>query len=137
VEEKLIVWIFFSVGIALVPLAFAGLRLQTKKTPNAFSIVIARGELLLLIAALCGSSIGELIGSNESHKILKLISGGSSIIILLFSSLYFSFVSEYKTASTTQRTEENTEDGVIIRTSLILFCLAFVSCCSCVLLSKV
>jgi len=133
VEEKLIVWIFFSVGIALVPLVFAGLRLQTKKTPNAFSIVIARGELLLLIAALCGSSIGELIGSNETHKILKLISGGSSIIILLFSSLYFSFVSENKTINT----EGEIEDGVVIHTSLILFCLAFVSCCSCIILSQV
>ena len=132
-EEKLIVWIFFSVGIALVPLVFAGLRLQTKKTPNAFSIVIARGELLLLIAALCGSSIGELIGSNETHKILKLISGGSSIIILLFSSLYFSFVSENKTINT----EGEIEDGVVIHTSLILFCLAFVSCCSCIILSQV
>jgi uncharacterized membrane protein YfcA len=136
VEEKIVIWLFFSVGIALVPIIYAGLHLYTNKkihnARNAFKIVIARGDLLLVITALCGSSIGGLIASGESHKMLKIIFGGFSTLILILSSLYFSSVSENKANSTAH--EDKGDDDVIFIIAL-LFCLAFISCAVCVLLT--
>jgi hypothetical protein len=136
VEEKIIVWIFFNVGIGLVPIVFAGFRLYTikiseiDKLSDAFRIVIARGELLLLTVALCGSSLGGLIATSESLRVLKIVSGGAITIIFLFSSLYFFVVSEIKENRAKSATphDEKVQDRMITRTSLFLFCSALISC---------
>lgn len=91
--ERLVLWAIFSVGIALVPLVFKGVSLITKEPIEGEGNVIIRGELLLITVALCAAAVGELLASGPSFQLVKIISGGASIIILLFSSLYFAQVS--------------------------------------------
>jgi len=91
--EKLTLWFIFRVLLSLVPILFTSVRILTTGGAHPFGTAIERGELVLLAAAMCGGSVGLLIGSGATLLISKIISGGAAIIILMFSSLYYADVS--------------------------------------------
>ncbi len=88
--EKMVRWVIFSVVIALLPIIFNYLSMLTKGLPTSLEIVISRGELLIVSAAINAAAIGELFGSGTTNKrIPKIIAGGVCVIILLLTSLWF------------------------------------------------
>jgi hypothetical protein len=98
--EQLILWFIFRVLLALVPIVYNGVRIVTTGGQDPFGAAIERGELLLLTAAMCGGSVGVLIGSGATFQIYKIISGGAAIIILMLSSLYYADISALYRAGT-------------------------------------
>ena len=136
-SEKLIRWIIFSVLMALVPLLVDVLWIVTRGGTEALTSVLARGELLLITAALCAASVGELFGSGNDRRSRKVISGGAALLILLVSALYFVHVSEaYAHVSEAYVGKERPPDVGVIRTiSILLYTSAVVSSGSCVWLS--
>jgi len=49
-------------------------------------------RLFLAAALLCGGASGEIFGSPSDYRILKTISAGAAIILLLFSAMYYADV---------------------------------------------
>ena len=52
-----------------------------------FGAAIARGEFVLLTAAMCGGACGVWLGAGATLQIYTMISGGAALIMLLCSSL--------------------------------------------------
>jgi hypothetical protein len=129
--EQLILWFLFRVLLALVPIVYNGVRILTTGGQDPFGAAIERGELLLLTAAMCGGSVGVLIGSGATFQIYKIISGGAAIIILMLSSLYYADIS----ALYRQGTLVNV--NIIKTTSRVLFLLGVVASGSAVALAGV
>lgn len=129
--EKLVSWLFFSVILALVPLLVSSLIQVTHKQAANLETVLAHGELLLIAAGLCAASAGELIGTGSGMKILKLIAGGSAIVILVFAAIYFADIAASNQAKAV------VDLGLVCDTSLTLFTCALFSSGCCIALSKV
>ena len=91
--EKLVRWLVFSVAIALLPLAFNGLKVLGRGETLTFVSLCSRGELLLISAAISAAAIGELVGRGGGKAIPKLLAVGSCVIILALASWWFADVS--------------------------------------------
>lgn len=128
--EKMVKWIIFSVLMALVPLIASALSQATRGSAPMLHELVSRGELLLITAALCARSCGELFGSNESQRVPKLVAGGATIIVMLLAAIYFSDV----TAS--YRASASLDVVVIARTSFALYAASVLVGASCILLSE-
>ena len=92
-SEKLVRWIIFGVIIGLLPILFDVIRNLTRGQQLRFNQISSRGELLLVSAVISASAIGELIASGNSLIVAKLVSGGSCVVMLFFSSLCFADIS--------------------------------------------
>ncbi len=91
--ERLVRWFIFSVTIALLPLMFNYFRLLGRGENPDMNLVVSRGELLIVSAAIAAGAVGELIASGRALAIPKLISGGGCILILFLASLWFADIS--------------------------------------------
>ena len=134
VFEKVVRWLVFTVLLALVPIAFSIFRLSTRdgSIPLADSVgsVLSGGELLLIAAILCGGAAGELFGAGPRFRVLKVLSSGAAILLLLFSAMYFADV-------TAIRLSGGTLDNVLVQqTSVQVFFAAVVCSASCISLSE-
>jgi hypothetical protein len=91
-SEKLVRWLLFSVLIALTPLAtsYMGMRLDSQ-APAAYALT-ARGELLLISGTIASAAVGELIPAGRAKAAQKLLAGGSCLLLVLFSSLFFAAI---------------------------------------------
>lgn len=130
--EALVQWIVFSVIIALSPILYNLLkRIGTHKNVGVINIS-PRGELLLVSAAISASAIGKilLIGSTEA-SILKLIFGGSCVLMLMITSAWFADI------STRTDLKENMNDKAISKISIIIFFLTIFVSTVCVVLTEV
>jgi hypothetical protein len=74
-------------------MVFHGVRIVTPGGATPCGAAIARGECVLLTAAMGGGSVAVWIGSGATLQIDKMISGGAAILIVRFSSLSFAEVS--------------------------------------------
>lgn len=129
--EKLVTWLMFSVALAVVPLAAAGVIRATRELPYDLPTLCAQGELLLIAAGLCAAATGELFGSTLRFRILKLAVGGATVAILFFAAIYFANVVSFRDAKVSLST------AVIYQTSVTVFFSALVASGACVCLSKV
>lgn len=91
-EEKLLRWFMFSVLIALAPLAASHFGLQVDRREPSVEMLVGRGELLLICATIAAAAIGELIPAGREKPLRKLIAGGSCMVIVVASSLYFAII---------------------------------------------
>ena len=134
VFEKLIHWMIFSVLLALVPLVFSAFRLFSRGNFSSLDAsitdVLSRGELLLIAAILCAGASGEVFKSGPSFRILKTISTGGAILLLLFSALYFADVTAL------QLSGGHMDGSLIQQTSLQVFLASVVCSASCVALAE-
>ena len=128
---KLLRWIIFSVVVALVPLIFNYLRLETRGHEVAVFEVIENGELMLIVAALCAASIGGLIGSSGAFQPLKIAAGGGATVSLMVAALYYADV------SAARYSEAVADPASVATVSLTVFLLALVSSGACVALSEI
>lgn len=90
---KVVQWLLFSVVVALVPILFGLTVLIFKGEDANLPAVVGRGELLILVSALCAAALGDLILSNGATIWAKLLCGGMNVFVLLMSALMFAAVS--------------------------------------------
>lgn len=128
--EKMVKWALFSVVMALVPLVASALSQATRGASPTIAELVSRGELLLITAALCARSCGELFGSNDTQKLPRILAGGAAILVLLLAAIYFSDVTALHRAAVTLNTT------VIANTSFVLYLSSVVVGASCIFLSE-
>lgn len=127
IVKKMLKWLLFSVLIALLPIMFNWIILVSRSSPSSLQDVIKQGELLLVIAALTASGLGEIIASGSYMAIGKIFASGGCVIILIFASLYYSYVST---------TNYVLDSSIVSLTSLWLYVFAVISSGSCVALAE-
>jgi len=128
--EKMVKWAIFSVAMALVPLAASTLSQATRGPLPSIDQLVARGELLLITAALCARSCGELFGSSDVQRVPKLFAGGATVVVMLLAAIYFSDIAaSYRAAAVL-------DAKVIGNTSLVLYVSSVIAGAGCVFLSE-
>ena len=80
--ENLMRWFVFSVLVALLPLVLNALIVATDAEPFSLVQLVARGELLIIAAALCAGAIGDLIGRGTQRASAKIVAGGACVMLL-------------------------------------------------------
>src|SRR5262245_18068067 len=128
--EKFSRWAIFSVTMALVPLGVSALIQATHGLPPKLESTIGHGELLLITAALCARSAGELFGSGADYQIGKIIAGGATLLVMLIAAIYFAHV------AASHQSQSSLDLAVVCGTCLVLFGSGFFSGLGCVLLSQ-
>jgi hypothetical protein len=130
--EALTKWFIFTVLLALVPIIVGALRQMTLGSAMNLEAVVAQGQLLIVTAALCAKSSGELFGSlSKERAIAKYFAGGVTMFILLIVTAYFSEI------SLSYAKGEQLDASVIFKTSVACYIGALLAGGSCVALSKV
>jgi hypothetical protein len=125
-------WLFFGVGLALIPIALNGVGALTRQERGfTFEDLFARGELLLLAAAVVGAALAELFDqARPRFRTLRLVTGGSSFLLICGASVWF--------ADIAAGGRDNTRlDGHFIAVgSLWIFGLALIAGISCLVLAE-
>lgn len=128
---KFVRWVLFGVVIALAPLIANYFSLGFAGKNSTIGGVIARGELLLIVSAMCAAAVGELVGSGAAFRTLKVIASGVALVVLVLASLFFAGVA-------VAHARGGGVDPIAIKEiSLYIYGVAIVSCGACVLLSEV
>jgi hypothetical protein len=115
VSDKVLRWLFFEVFVSLLPLAASYTNLHLKMEPATLPSVLGNGELLVVCWVLCAGAIGELFGASPRYKRLKAFSGGSALLVLIFSSLIFAEIAERRFSKLP------TNENLIVELSLLMF----------------
>lgn len=129
--EKLISWLFFSVVLSLIPLGAALSFQASRALPFNVQSLVSQGELLIVAAGICAAATAELFASSPRWREAKLIAGGATVAILLFSAIYFASI------VTARQSDVPLDARTIYEASLYIFVSAFISSGACVALSKV
>jgi hypothetical protein len=108
-----------------VPLvtSYLGLRLDRQRT--GLHVLTARGELLLISTTIASGAVGELIAGGRNKATPKLLAGGSCILLVLLSSLFFAAIQARRDA----------DPQSILGMSLWLFAGTLLASFSCVYLA--
>jgi hypothetical protein len=124
-SEKLVRWFIFSVMVALAPLviSYLGLRLD-RQQPRLYMLTM-RGEVLLISTTIASAAVGEIIASGRDNALLKLMAGGSSVLLVLYSSLLFAAIQGRQAA----------DPQAILTASLVLFAGTLLASSGCVYLA--
>jgi hypothetical protein len=130
VAERLIVWIIFSVIVALTPIIFnAILTFITGSTPT-LSQLLKNGELLIIAVAVGADAVGKLVGSGTSKKIYKILSAGVCILLIIVSSLLFSAISMTSIGASFDPLR-------VAHVSIYVYLLTMITSGSCIILAEV
>jgi hypothetical protein len=130
VGQKIWRWVIFGMVVSTLPLFFSYLIFQFRSEPATLTAVLGNGELLVVLWPLCAAAIGELFGSDPNLANYKIVSGGSTTVILILSTLLFAFITNARLDKTI------INDGLIIEISIVLFIFGVISCLSCIYLSE-
>ena len=128
--ERLAKWLIFGILIALVPLLASWTTGKLFGVGGSLVDLLAKGELYIITAALCAAGIGEVVGSTNEHKALRLIFGGFTTILLLLSALLFAAVSNQDIL------KQPPDPKIIFNTSISLYLAAVISSTFCSILSE-
>lgn len=109
-SEKMTRWLIFSVLVSLMPLVTSYLSLQLDRR-TGLHVLTARGELLLISTTIASAAVGELIAGGRNKATPKLLAGGSCILLVLLSSLFFAAL----------QARHNADPHSILHTSAWLF----------------
>ncbi len=120
----LVKWFMFSVLIALIPLLFNSFFQFTETQNVSMSSAVKHGELALITVLMCATAIGDLLASKGESKSIKLIFSGLALLVLVFSALFFGWVSA--TNPIVQKPSASIRDVSIV---LYLFGLTVSSVC--------
>lgn len=131
--NRIFIWIFFSVLVALTPLVFQTIFFSINGNSYDLFDLVGQGELLLISTALCATSIGELF-NNYSHgyylNTLKIISSGLTLLILLISAFAFSVISSLDILH-----QNNINKEIIVSLSFYIFSFSVIVSTSCISIS--
>ncbi len=129
---RVIRWLIFNVALAVVPLVVSGLIRATRGQALSLYIMLANGELLLITVCMAGAAIGELLGIKERrYPKLELIAGGTCVVILVVTAIYFADISSAHTSS------QQIDFAVIKWTSLVLYTSGFIASLSCIVIAEI
>jgi hypothetical protein len=128
--EKMAKWVLFSVTMALIPLVAAYFIQATRGNTPPWIEIVGRGELLLITAALCARSSGELFSAGHGVPLEKIVAGGAAIGVLLFTAIYFADV------SSAVRSAALIDYKLVSLLSVFLYLCAIVSGARCIYLSE-
>ena len=140
---KVLRWLLFGVIVSILPLVFAYFVLLMNPNPTAgsnvtgMSAVLGNGELLVVTWVLAAGAIGEVIGSDEGkgwfkgRGWLKIVSGGLTLIVLIFATLFFAAIAEARAVNV------KVEDSFVSTSSIDLFLISLVPCFICVASTEV
>ncbi len=131
--NRLFKWLLFGVVVALAPLIadyfLHSVHFTGGTVPN-WHMVLIKGELLLVSAAISGAGVGELIGTSRDWLPFKLICGGSCIVIL------FIAVVLYTGIANDVRLGTNYDKTALVNKSIWIFIATFVAALGCILAAE-
>ncbi len=90
--EKLFKWVFFTVLISLLPIAFGLSTLYLNDEPINIFQCTNNGEFFLISVCISAGVLGELFGSSKKLINLKIATGGLICTIMILSSYNFAEV---------------------------------------------
>ncbi len=124
---RLLRWMLFSVLVALIPLLLRWVALlsQYMGVSNASTLVLARGELLLISTAIAADAIGDLVASSQRNRSAKILAAGFCVLSLLFSALW------YATNSTIIDMGGSTNARIVAVGSVVVFVVTILAGGSC------
>ena len=131
--EAMIEWVMFSVVIALLPLLFNLLRALGKGEGMSLSRLFSHGELLLVSAAISAAGLGHLFDAQSPAIILRVVSGGACVVVLMIASFWFADISGAWDSNPAVRLNLK----VICVGSIIIFTCGVIASSCCVLLGEV
>ena len=123
--EKLTRWFIFSVLVSLVPLAISWLGMRLDRKPATLQVITARGELLLISTTIAAAAVGEVIAGGQDRATQKLLAGGSCMLAVLLSSLFFAAI----------QARHDPDPASVLSTSICLFAYTLLASGSCVYLA--
>lgn len=82
----------FNVGVALSPILSSYLISGINSNGNGMARIFAKGELLVIAAAINAGALGEIIGTSD-YKIIRNIAGGACTILIIVSCIIYSIIS--------------------------------------------
>ncbi len=123
------VWIIFSVLLALSPIAFNYLLSYLSGKSPDFSILLQNGELFIVSVAIGAGAAGQLIGSGQNNRTLKIISAGGCFILVIISSFLFAAISTSLIPSI--------DPDRVSNISTVMFNMTIISSGSCIILEGV
>jgi hypothetical protein len=144
---KLVTWAFFAVVVSVLPIALTMIGTKTHGRPvplvgpseferaisgaTGFERALARGELLLIAAALAAGGVGEIV-ARGTHRNMehRVVAGGTAIAIVMVSTWWFADIS-----SSIAR-DEVLELDVVVWGSMALFCGSVLTAGSCIWLAE-
>ena len=89
---KILRWFLFGVVGSLLPLMINFLMTLPKSWSYNPTRVINRGELCIVIAAMCSVSAGELFGAASRKATMAILSGGVTVLILTLSTALYVYI---------------------------------------------
>lgn len=125
--EKMTRWIIFNVIIALLPLLLNYFIIRTSGRAADMAMLIAKGEILLISAAIAAGAIGELLNGGDGHRIAKYVAGGSCVILLFMTAGWFTHIHGLTSPANIDFITSN---------SIVLFIATMVTSAWCVTLSE-
>lgn len=88
------VWFIFGVILAMLPIAFKIITCISRGVPSlTFVWLFGAGDLLLITTVIACNALGEALFVTTSHPIVRLISSGVCLILLMLSSYWFGDIS--------------------------------------------
>lgn len=131
IREKLLRWGLFGVCFAILPIAFNALSAATRNQEVTLVVLLSRGELLLVSAAISAAAAGELFGREEVlMKSTRLFLIGMSFLTVCGSSLWFADI------ASVARDGKELNEQLVAYGSISVFLLSVITSGCCVILSE-
>jgi hypothetical protein len=124
--ERILYWLFSSVILSLIPLAFSYLGIYLGGTSPTKNLILSHGELTLISAGIAGAAISEVIGSGKRLRTNKIIAGISCVVALCLASFMFAWVSS----------GNSTDPESVSNGSIFIFVFTLIASGSCAVLAE-
>ena len=89
-------WVFFSVVLALMPIAVNRLLARINQLPLSWIDLLKDGELFFFSAFLSAASLGALLSHRSGHPVLEAIVICALILIFFVASILFAVARYFK-----------------------------------------
>lgn len=128
-------WIIFGVLASLIPFLVAYLKASSQLNAltgeQILATVLGRGELLLVVVALCSASSGEIFAWGGKAPTASIVIGGASVLIALLAISYYG-----ELASMYSNSPKEVDAAKVLSYSTYLFVAALVSSACAVVLTR-
>jgi hypothetical protein len=127
-EARVLRWLLFGAGLAVVPIAIAGLANDITNTGGFWAYVV-RGDLLLVSATLGGTALGELVGSPRANPRAAVAAGGAVAVNAFAAAILYPFIS---VAAEKQGQSASLHTGVVVWVSVVSLVVTLIAGGRCV-----
>jgi hypothetical protein len=131
VAVKIVRWLIFGAIISLLPLAFTFGDLALRGRPHHLVDVIGSGELLVVVWVLSASALGEMFGGSSGHPVLRIVTGGLTLLVIVLSAMLYALVAEAKAGG------QPIDEELLVNASMILYVGSLIPCVFCLICSEI